>query len=115
VWGGRGCGGGCRFRCGRLVGIGRFVLWVRGLVLKVEVVRKRRVGLVLRGVVGVRSSWVGRSLEVDRVRERLTEGWRRGWRVPKDNDMSTRLVKLMECGTIGEEHRYVDPSLVYRG
>jgi hypothetical protein len=92
-------------------------LVVELVVWRGEVVRRWRMDLVSRGLVGVRSSWVvGRSLEVGWVRERLTiEGWRRGWRVLKGSGMPTRLVRLTECGTIGEEHRYVDPSLVYRG
>jgi hypothetical protein len=73
----------CRFRCRRLVGRSR-IGWWRGLVLAVElgrmVLRGEVVrGLASKGVVGVKSSWVGRSLEVGWVQELLmVEGLRRG-------------------------------------
>jgi hypothetical protein len=82
-------------------------------VLRVEAVWRY---LVLRGVVEVRRSWVGRSSEVGWVQERMAiEGWRRGWPARKGNGMSTRLVKLTERETVGEEHQYVGAGPVYHG
>lgn len=88
-----------------MVGLGHFV-WM------VEVVRRC---LVWRGVVEVRRSLASRSSEVGWVQERMAiEKWKHD-RVLKGNGMSTRLVKLTERGTIGEEHRCVGPGLVYHG
>jgi hypothetical protein len=101
-------------RIGWWKGLVLVVLVVGRLIWRGEVVRRLRVDLVSRGVVGVRSSWVGRSLEVGWVQEQLTiEGWRHGWRVLKGSGMSTRLVKLTKFGKIGEAHRCVGLDPVY--
>ena len=72
-----------------------------------------RMCLVSRGVVEARRSSLGRSLEVDWVRERLIEVLRRAWRVLQGSGMPTKLGRLTRRETIDEEHQCGGPDLVY--